>query len=105
MTNTIPCGQTGISVTAKFFPLMWILYIIKPTIVIDGVETKSEWKTPTFFPTSPGAHQVGAYFPYFIPKKAGKGSASVTVAPGQVVNVTYKAPSWVVFRKGKMIVS
>jgi hypothetical protein len=42
-----------------------------------------------------------AYFPYFFPKQAGKGTITVDVKPGQVVDVTYRAP-WLVFLPGKM---
>ncbi|MDO8391601.1 MAG: hypothetical protein Q7V57_14060 [Actinomycetota bacterium] len=94
-------SQTGVRVTAKFFFLFWILYFIKPHIVVDGADSATKWNTPTFVPTSPGQHTVEVYFPYFIPRKAGKGSITVNVAAGQVVEIGYKAP-WVVFFKGKM---
>jgi hypothetical protein len=94
-------SQTGIRITAKFFPLMWILYFIKPFIGLDGSEVKGAWRTPTFIPTAPGEHTASAYFPYVLLKKAGKGTRTVTVAPGQVVELTYKAP-WFIFLKGSM---
>jgi len=94
-------SQTGIRITAKFFPLMWILFFIKPHMGVDGSDVQGAWNTPTFIPTAPGQHTVVTYFPYFIPRQAGKGTVTVDVAPGQVVDVTYKAP-WVVFFKGKM---
>jgi hypothetical protein len=96
-----PEGQTGIRVTASFMPLMWILYIIKPHIGVNGSDVVGAWKQPMFFPTGPGQHNVMAYFPYFFPKQAGKGTIAVNVAPGQVVDVTYRAP-WLVFLPGKM---
>ncbi len=96
-------SQTGIRVTAKFFPLMWILYFIKPHMGVDGSDVPAAWKTATFFPVAAGQHTVTAYFPYFFPKKAGLGELAVEVAPGQVVDVTYKAP-WIVFLKGKMAI-
>lgn len=104
MSYAPPGGQTGINVTASFFPLLWILYFIKPKVVINGVETQGRWKEPMFFPTGPGNFEVKTYFPYLIPSKAGMGTIGVTVNPGQVVNVTYKAP-WIVFLKGKMTAS
>jgi hypothetical protein len=92
---------TGIRITAKFFPLMWILYFIKPKMGVDGSEFQGKWKEPVFVPVPAGRHSVTTYFPYFIPKKAGAGEISVDVAEGQIVDVTYKAP-WVVFLKGRM---
>lgn len=50
-------------------------------------------------------HISSRTIPYFIPKKTGTGSASVTVAAGQVVNVTDEPPSWAAFLKRKMTVS
>ena len=101
MTDTT---QSGIRVTAKFFPLMWILFFVKPHIQIDGADMQGAWKTPHYFPVAPGQHTVSAYFPYFIPKQAGKGTVTVNVAPGQTVDVGYKAP-WIVFLKGRMSVA
>jgi hypothetical protein len=72
--------------------------------VLDGVETPGHWKQPMFFPTSPGTHQVDVFYPYFTPKQAGKGTSTVSVAPGQVVNVGYRAP-WLVFLKAKLTLS
>ena len=60
--------------------------------------------TPQYFPVAPGQHTVSVYFPYFIPKQAGKGIVTVNVAPGQTVDVGYKAP-WIVFLKGRMSVA
>jgi hypothetical protein len=94
-------GQTGIRVTASFMPLAWILFLLKPHMGVNGSDVVGAWKQPMFFPTPPGQHTVMAYFPYFIPKQAGKGTITVNVAPGQVVDVTYRAP-WIVFLPGKM---
>ena len=85
-------------------PLMWILYILKPHIGVNGSDVVGAWKQPMFFPAAPGQHTVEAYFPYFIPRRAGKGKVTVTVAPGQVVEVTYRAP-WIMFLPGRMKVS
>lgn len=97
-------SQTGVRVTPKFLFLFWILYFLKPHIVVDGADSVAKWNTPTFVPTSAGQHSVQVYFPYFIPRQAGKGSITVDVAAGQVVEIGYKAP-WFVFLKGKMTAS
>lgn len=102
MTDTAP--QSTIQVTAKFFPLFWILFFIKPHVQIDGADVQGAWNTPQQFPVAPGNHTVSVYFPYFIPRQAGKGTVTVDVAPGQTVSVAYKAP-WIVFLKGRMTVS
>ena len=94
-------SQTGVRITAKFFPLFWILFLLKPHMGVDGSDFQSAWNTPTFIPTPPGQHTVTTYFPYFIPRQAGKGTVTVDVAAGQTVSVAYKAP-WIVFFSGKM---
>ena len=96
-----PAGNTGIEVTAKFFPLFWILYFLHPTFTIDGQAVEGQWKTPTFFPTAPGQHQVQVHFKYFFLKTCGKGITTASVAPGQVARFEYKAP-WIIYLKGKI---
>ena len=99
-----PAGQTGIEITAKFFVLAFILNFFKPVFTVDGQPMKGAWRTPTFIPTAPGQHQVQVHFPYMLIKQAGKAVAPVTVQPGQVVRVAYKAP-WLIFLAGKLTVS
>ncbi len=97
-------GTTGIEITAKFIFLAFFLNFFKPVFTIDGQAVQSKWKTPTFFPTTPGQHQVQVHFPYLVMKTAGKAVTSVNVQPGQVVRVAYKAP-WLVFLAGKITAS
>jgi hypothetical protein len=96
-------GSTGIRITAKFMPLAFILHLFKPRMGVDGSDFPAAWNTPVFVPTPPGQHMVVTYFPYVFIKQAGKGAVGVTVNPGQIVDVLYKAP-WVVFMAGKMTV-
>jgi hypothetical protein len=81
-----------------------MLNAFSPHMGVDGSDVAGAWKTPLYFPTAPGSHTVTTYFPYLIPRKAGKGSITVDVAPGQIVDVSYKAP-WLTFLKGKMTAS
>ena len=96
-----PAGTTGIEVTAKFFVLAFILNLFKPIVTIDGNATKSTWRNPNFFATAPGQHQVQVHFPYLFFREAGKAVTTVSIAPGQVVKLAYKAP-WAVFLPGKL---
>ena len=98
--STVP-GNTGIEITAKHSVLAWILIFFKPTFVVDGYASAQAWKTPTFVPTTPGQHQVQVHFAYLFLKTAGKAVTMVTVNPGEVAKVTYKAP-WIVFLGGKI---
>jgi hypothetical protein len=97
-------APTGIEITAKFFVLAFILNFFKPVFTIDGQPTKAKWKSPTFFAVEPGEHSVQVHFPYLVMPTAGKAVQQVSVQPGQVVRVGYKAP-FLVFMAGKLSVS
>ncbi len=97
-------GATGIEITAKFFPLAFILNFFKPTIVINGTAQKGTWRTPLLYPTGPGQFTVQVHFAYLFIPTAGKAVTTVTVAPGQIVHLAYKAP-WLVFLAGKLTAS
>lgn len=99
--STAP-GNTGIEITAKHFPLAFILMFFKPTFTIDGNASKQNWKTPTFIPTAAGQHQVQVHFSYLLIRTAGKATTTVTVNAGEVVRLSYKAPTWFVFLAGKL---
>jgi len=97
--GSAPAGSTGIEVTTGFFWLAFLYFFFKPTIVIDGVATKTTWGTQ-FFGVAPGRHHVHVFFRYFF-MDAGKGDVDVDVAEGQVRKVNYRTP-WFVFSKGKI---
>jgi hypothetical protein len=96
---TAQAGRTGLEITAKFFPLAFLLYFFKPTIVIDGTPNKVPWGTHVF-DVQPGRHHVEIYFRYFF-MDAGKGSTDVDIASGELRRLRYRAP-WLVFLRGKI---
>jgi hypothetical protein len=94
---------TGIEVRAKFFPLALLLLLFPPTVEINGQAHPAKWGT-TFFPGTPGTVTVKAYFKYlFLFPQCNKAEIQVTVAPGQVAKVSYKA-RWLIFLPGKISV-
>jgi hypothetical protein len=96
--------SSAIEITAKFFPLAFILFLFPPTFVVDGQAMKGKWRTPTTIPVAAGSHSVKVFFRYLFIMDAGKGDAQVDVAEGAVRRVAYKAP-WLVFLKGRMTVA
>jgi hypothetical protein len=78
----------------QFFPLAWVLFFVKPKIVVDGQEMQAPARGRTHLPASPGQHHVRVYVPYFLPPKLGPADATVDVRPGQVAELEYKAPMW-----------
>ncbi len=95
-------SPTGIELTAKVFPLAFILYLFHPTIEINGNAAPAKWGTQ-FFPVAPGTHQITVYFKYLFYGSCNKASTQVTLVPGQVAVVTYKT-RWLVFLSGRITV-
>jgi hypothetical protein len=91
-------AATGIELRAKVFPLAFILYLFKPTIEIDGQAIPAKWGTQ-FIPVAPGTHSISVYFNYFFIKKCNRADTQITLAEGQVLQVTYKS-RWLIFMKG-----
>jgi hypothetical protein len=91
---TSPAQGEGIEVTGRHNPLAWILYFVPLKVEIDGQAAPGSWGT-TFIAVPPGQHQVSVYFPYLFRPRCCEGSASVTVSPGQVTSVDYRAPIFI----------
>ncbi|WP_280118971.1 hypothetical protein [Gordonia polyisoprenivorans] len=85
--------QQGVAIDAKFFPLMWLLFFIKPKIVVDGHELPGTWGRNEI-PLPPGQHHVHVHVPYFLPPRIGPADFPVLVQPGQGVELEYRAPVW-----------
>jgi hypothetical protein len=100
---TSPVSGEGIEVTGRHNPLAWILYLVPLEVEIDGQAQSGSWGT-RFTAVPPGQHQVSVYFPYLFRRRCCEGSATVTVSPGQVARVGYRAPLFV-FSPGKLKVS
>jgi hypothetical protein len=97
-----PQPSAGIEITAKFFPLAFLLFLFPPTFVVDGRAMRGTWRQATMIPVAPGHHEVRVFFRYFGVMDAGVGEAQVEVTSGSARRITYKAP-WLVFLRGRMI--
>ena len=91
---------TAIEVTAKFFPLAFLLYMTKPTVTIDGTPHAVRWGTHRF-DVSPGRHTVMVAFRYLWMAEAGANSIDLDVAEGATTRVRYDMPPWM-FAKGSL---
>lgn len=91
---------TAIEVTAKFFPLAFLLFMTKPTITIDGNPNTASWGTHRF-DVSPGRHTVKVFFKYLWLDEAGANSIDVDVPAGETVRVRFYMPPWM-FAKGSL---
>jgi hypothetical protein len=97
---TSPVSGEGIEVTGRHNPLAWILYLVPLKVEVDGRAESGSWGA-RFITAAPGQHQVSVYFPYLFRPRCCEGSASVTVSPGQVSKVDYRAPM-LMFSPGKL---
>ncbi|HWB35173.1 MAG TPA: hypothetical protein VHA75_04020 [Rugosimonospora sp.] len=87
-------GGSAIAVTTKFIPLAFILYFFKPKVAINGQELPQQGWGRQVIPVQPGNYRVDVHTPYFLPPKLGPAQLDVAVAPGQTVELEYKAPAF-----------
>jgi hypothetical protein len=92
---------SAITVTARYFPLAFLLALVKPVLIIDGQPVGMRWNDPVVVPVRPGQHHVHVHTPYLIPRRMGKADLVVTAHPGQTVELEYKSPL-VVFAGGAL---
>lgn len=90
----------GVEVTGRHNPLALFLYLVPLKVEVDGQAESGSWGA-RFIAVPPGQHQVTVYFPYLFKPRCCEGSASVTVSPGQVTRVGYRAPMFM-FSPGKL---
>ena len=95
-----PVPPATLALTAKFFPMAFIFFFIKPAITIDGYPVAGVWGR-NLIPLAPGRHQVHVHTPYFLPSRVGPADLTVDVAPGQTLELEYRSPV-VVFMSGAM---
>jgi hypothetical protein len=92
---------SAITVTARYFPLAFLLALVKPVLIIDGQPVRMHWNDPVVVPVTPGQHHVHVHTPYLLPRRMGKADLVVTAHPGQTVELEYKSPL-VVFAGGAL---
>ncbi len=97
----VPGPGAAIAVTAKFFPLAFFFFFVKPWISIDGYQVPATVWGRNVLPVAPGRHQVHVHTPYFLPPRVGPADATVDVASGQTVELEYRSPL-VVFLQGAL---
>jgi hypothetical protein len=97
-----PPQQEGsaIAVTAKFMPMAFFFFFVKPVVEIDGYRVPAKWGR-NVVPVPAGRHNVHVHTPYFLPSRVGPADQVVDVAPGQVAELEYRSPL-IVFLQGAM---
>ena len=92
--------QGIIKIKSSFLFLQWVFFIFKPTISIDGGESKKLGWGESSHTVTAGEHSVHIEIPYVVAKIA-KATQTVTVPAGGEVSLTYKPPL-IVFMSGKL---
>lgn len=102
MTN--PGGASGagaVSVTFRHPASAFIYQATTPKLRINGVDVPVPGWGTYQYPLAPGRHQLHAWVPYVLPRRAGKATVEVEVHPRQRVDIEYMAPT-VTFASGSM---
>ena len=93
----------GLHLRAGFFPLAFILYLFPPKCSIDGgAEFGIKWGD-NHLPVPAGRHHVRVWFPYLFISQCGPAETLIEI-PESGMALEYKAPTWFVFSKGKMLI-
>jgi hypothetical protein len=96
-----PAPREGIAITAQFSFLTWLYAVLKPKVFLNGYEMPAWGWGRAVYPASPGQYHVHVYLPYWLPSRAGPADYTVVVAPGQLLELEYKAPLFT-FSRGSL---
>jgi hypothetical protein len=91
-----PHPGAAIALTTKFMPLAFFYFFVKPKVAVDGYPVATDWGRMVI-PVPPGDHRVDVYMPYVLPPRVGPADLTVSVAPGQTLELT----SFVWSRRGR----
>src|SRR5699024_3482683 len=84
-------GQSGMVLTLKYHPLAFILGLLTPVVTVNGQPIRARWGRNEI-PMPPGQYQLHIHAPYLLPSRVGVADTIVPVAPGQIIDVEYRAP-------------
>ncbi|MEU4426328.1 hypothetical protein AB0F81_37375 [Actinoplanes sp. NPDC024001] len=96
-----PGEASAVAVTMKYSWLGFLLGLFTPVLEIDGQPVPAGWRRPIVAPVAPGQHHVHVHVPYLMPRRIGKADLIVTAAPGQTVELEYRAPL-IVYMRGAL---
>ena len=93
----------GLHLRTRFFPLAFLLYLFPPKCSIDGSPEFGITWGDNHLPVPAGRHHVRVWFPYLFISQCGPAETLIDV-PESGMALEYKAPTWWVFSKGKMLI-
>ena len=89
-----------VEIELSFFFMMWILFLVTPSIAINGMAQQRKWGTHTFSLPA-GSYVFEAWYPYLFSSRTSVGGLALTLAPGGHYRLRYR-PAWLVFLSGSM---
>ena len=89
-----------LEVELSFFPLMWILYLVTPSISINGSSERHKGGKHKF-KLAPGRYEISAWYPYLFSSQTSKASIVLDLASGGTYKIRYR-PAWLVFLDGSL---
>jgi hypothetical protein len=96
-----PSGPVAtVEIELSFFFMMWILYLVTPSISINGMAQRRPWGKHGFS-LPPGRYHFAAWYPYLFTSQTSVGSLVVDLLPGAHYRLRYR-PAWLVFLAGSM---
>ncbi len=100
MAPPAPQAFGQLEIDLGFFPLMWMLFLVTPSVSINGFVERRAWGKHVW--TLPaGGYALEAWYPWMFWSRSSAGRCMVNVFPGQVTRVKYR-PSWLRFLPGSM---
>jgi hypothetical protein len=69
-----------VEIDLGFFPLMWILYFIKPWLSVNGAAERRTWGKHQLT-LAPGSYTFEAWYPYIFRSRTSPGSISLDLPP------------------------
>ncbi|MBK9036106.1 MAG: hypothetical protein IPL61_33500 [Myxococcales bacterium] len=95
-----PGPPATVEIELSFFFMMWVLYLVTPSISVNGLAQRRTWGTHTFS-LPPGHYVFEAWYPYLFTSRTSVGGLALTLAPGGHYKLRYR-PAWLVFLAGSL---
>jgi hypothetical protein len=89
-----------VEIELSFFFMMWILFLVTPSIAINGMVERRKWGKH-LYTLPPGRYRLEAWYPYLFTQQTSRGAIDLDLVPGGVYRLRYR-PAWLVFLPGSM---
>ena len=95
-----PGPPATVEIELSFFFMMWILYLVTPSIAVNGMAERRPWGKHAF-QLPPGRYRFEAWYPYLFTSQTSRGVIDLDRVPGGHDRLRYR-PAWLVFLPGSL---